>query len=102
LLGESWSPRSADTGLQNQRRNKLQPETARTPNTRDYQMVKVKCKNLTNGDQDYLASSERSTPTTASPGYSNTPEKQCLDLKSYFMMLIEHFKKDINNLLKEI
>jgi hypothetical protein len=36
LPGETWSPRSADTGLQTQRRNKLQPETARTSNTRDY------------------------------------------------------------------
>jgi hypothetical protein len=25
-----------------------------------------------------------------------------LDLKSYFMMLVEDFKKDINNTLKEI
>jgi hypothetical protein len=102
LPGESWSPRSADTGLQTHRRNKLHPETARTSNTRDYQMVKGKCKNLTNRIQDYLASSESSTPTTLSPGYSNTLEKQDLDLKSYVMMLVEDFKKDINNSLKEI
>ena len=102
LSGESWSPRSADTGLQTHRRNKLQPETARTSNTRDYQMVKGKCKNLTNRNQDYLASSEPSTPTTASPGYPNTPEKQDSDLKLYLMMLVEDFKKDINNSPKEI
>ena len=65
-------------------------------------MVKGKRKNLTNRNQDYLASSEPSTPTTASPGYPNTPEKQDLDLKSYLMMLVEDFKKDINNCLKEI
>jgi hypothetical protein len=32
----------------------------------------------------------------------NTPEKQDLDLKSYLMMLLEDFKKVINNSLKEI
>jgi hypothetical protein len=37
-----------------------------------------------------------------SPGYPNTPEKQNLDLKSYLMMLVEDFKKGINNSLKEI
>ena len=43
-----------------------------------------------------------SSPTTASPGYPNTPEKQDLDLKSHLMMLIENFKKNINNSLIEI
>jgi hypothetical protein len=37
-----------------------------------------------------------------SPGYPNTPEKQESDLKSYLMMLVEDFKKEINNSLKEI
>jgi hypothetical protein len=33
-------------------------------------------------------------PTTASPGYSNTPEKQDSDLKSLnLMMLVEDFKR---------
>jgi hypothetical protein len=33
----------------------------------------------------------------------NTPEKQDFDLKSHLMMImIEEFKKDINNSLKEI
>jgi hypothetical protein len=82
LPGEISSPRSADTGLKTQRRNKLQPETERTSNTRNYQIVKGKCKNLTNRNQDYLASSEPSTPTTVSPGYHNIPEKQDSDLKS--------------------
>jgi esterase/lipase len=38
----------------------------------------------------------------ASPGYRNTPEKQDSDLKSYLMILVEDFKKEINNSLKEI
>jgi FtsZ-binding cell division protein ZapB len=41
-------------------------------------------------------------PTTASPGYPNTLEKQDTDLKSYLMMVVEDFKKGINNSLKEI
>jgi hypothetical protein len=49
-----------------------------------------------------LASSEPSYPTTASPGYPNTLEKQDSYLKSYLTMLIEDFKKDINNSLKKI
>ena len=65
-------------------------------------MARGKCKNLSNRNEGYLASSEPSSPTTASPGYHNTPEKQDLDLKLYLMMLIEDFKKDINNFLKEI
>jgi hypothetical protein len=47
-----------------------------------------------------LASSEPSKPTTASPGYPNTPEKQDSGLKSYLMMLVEDFEKGINNSLK--
>jgi hypothetical protein len=49
-----------------------------------------------------LASSEHNSPTIPSPGYTNIPEKQELDLKSLLMMMIEDFKKDINNSLKEI
>jgi hypothetical protein len=52
--------------------------------------------------KDYVPSSEPSTPTTRNIGYPNTPEKQDLDVQSYHMMLIEDFKKDINNSLKEI
>ena len=65
-------------------------------------MVEGNYKNLTNRKQGYMASSESSSPATASPGYPNTLEKQDLDWKSYVMMLIENFKKDINNSLKEI
>jgi hypothetical protein len=49
-----------------------------------------------------LASPEPSSPTTANTGNPNTPEKQDSDLKSHLMMVIENFKKDINNSLKEI
>ena len=49
-----------------------------------------------------MASSEPSSSTTASPGYPNTLEKQDLDFKSHLMMLIEDFKKEINNSLKGI
>jgi hypothetical protein len=49
-----------------------------------------------------LASSEPSTSITVSPGYPNTPEKQVSYLKSYLLILVEDFKKGINNSLKEI
>jgi wobble nucleotide-excising tRNase len=65
-------------------------------------MEKGKCKNLTNRNKDHSPSSEPSTPTSASPGYPNTPEKQDLDLKSYLIMLVEDIKKGFNNSLKEI
>jgi hypothetical protein len=80
----------------------LQSEAARTSNTRDYQMAKGKHKNLTNRNQGHSASSEPTMPTTDNPGYSNTPTKQDSDLNSYLMMLVEYFKKGINNSLKEI
>ena len=62
-------------------------------------MSRGKGKNISNRNQAYLASSEPSSPTTASPGYPNTPEKQDSDLKSHLMMMIEDFKKDVNNSL---
>jgi hypothetical protein len=65
-------------------------------------MVKGKHKNLINRKLEHWASSEHSTPTTARPGYPSTPEKQDADLKSYLMMVVEDFKKGINNSLKEI
>ena len=40
--------------------------------------------------------------TTANPEYTNTPENQESVLKSYLMKIIESFKEDINNSLKEI
>jgi hypothetical protein len=38
----------------------------------------------------------------ASPGYTITLEKKHLDIKPFLMMMIEGFKKDMNNSLKEI
>jgi hypothetical protein len=63
-------------------------------------MARGKPKNLSNRNQGYLASSEHSSTTTASPGYHNKLEKQDSNLKSHLMM-IEDFKKDINNSLKK-
>jgi chromosome segregation ATPase len=65
-------------------------------------MAKGKCKNLNNRNQDHWVSSEPRTPNTVSPGYPNTPEKQDSDIKLYLMMLVDDFKKGINNSLKEI
>jgi hypothetical protein len=61
--GENWSPRSTDTDTKACRRDKPQSETARSANTRDNQMAKGKGKNISNRNQDYLASSEPSSPT---------------------------------------
>ena len=65
-------------------------------------MVKGKHKNPTNRNQHHMATSEPSSLTRASARYPNTLEKQELDLKSYLIMMIEGFKKDLNNSLKEI
>jgi hypothetical protein len=71
-------------------------------NTRDFQMAKGKHRNLINKNQEDWAPSEPSMPNTTSSGYPNTPEKQDSDLKSHLMMVVEDFKKGINNSLKEI
>jgi hypothetical protein len=65
-------------------------------------MARDKHKNLSNRNRGYLASSEPSSPTTASPTYPNTPAKQDSDLKSHLMRMIEDFKEDVYNSLKEI
>jgi uncharacterized tellurite resistance protein B-like protein len=65
-------------------------------------MAKSKYKNLSYRNQDHSPSSEPSTPTSASPGHPNTPEKLEPDLKAHLMMMVEDIKKDINNSLKEI
>ena len=100
LQERNGSPRS--TGTQACRTDKPQSANARPANTRDNQMARGKGKKLSSRNQGYLASSEPSSPNTASPGYPNTPEKQDSDLKSHLMMMIEDFKKEINNSLKEI
>ena len=65
-------------------------------------MVKGKCRNLTNRNQDHSPSSEPSTPTSPSPGHLNTPENLDPDLKAYLIMMVKDIKKDFNNSLKEI
>ena len=65
-------------------------------------MARGKLKNRSNRNQGYLASSEPISPTIASPGYTIKPEKQDMDLISLLMMMMEHFRKEINNSLKEI
>jgi hypothetical protein len=64
-------------------------------------MMKGKCKNFTKRNQDHSPSSEPSTPTSASSGYPDTPEKQDSNLKSYLMMLVEDIKKGFNNSIKK-
>ena len=49
-----------------------------------------------------MAASEPNSPTIASPGYPNTPEKQELDFKVLVRMQLEEHMKDMNKSLKEI
>ena len=65
-------------------------------------MAGGKCKNRNNTNQGNLASSETNSPTIVSPAYTITPEKQNMDQNSLLMMMMEDFKKEINNSLKEI
>jgi hypothetical protein len=65
-------------------------------------MMKGKGKTLSNRSQNTWASPELSSSITASPEYTNKPENQESVLKFYLMNIIESFKKDINNSLKEI
>ena len=65
-------------------------------------MAGGKHKNKSNRNQGYLASSEPNSSTITSPGNTITPEKQDMVLKSLLRMMMEDYKKDINNSLKEI
>ena len=66
-------------------------------------MARGKDKYISNRNQGYLLSSELNSPTITSPGYTMTLEKQDSDLVSLLMMMmIEDFKKDINNPLKTL
>ena len=49
-----------------------------------------------------MTSSAPNSPITASHKYPNTLEKKDTDLKFHLMKIIENFKEDINNSLKEI
>jgi hypothetical protein len=55
-------------------------------------MAGGKHKNRSNRNQGYLTSSEPNSPTIASPRYSMTQDK---DLKSLIMIMMEDFKKEI-------
>jgi hypothetical protein len=54
-----------------------------------------KHKTRSNRNQGYLASSETNSPTIASPGYTITPDKQHMDIKSLLIVMMEDFKKEI-------
>jgi hypothetical protein len=56
-------------------RESLQSETERPVNTRYSPMERGKHKDISNRNQCHLASTEPSSPTTAIPGYPNTPKK---------------------------
>jgi hypothetical protein len=58
-------------------------------------MAGGKHKNRSKRKQGYLGSSEPNYPTLASPGYTMTPEKQDMDLKSLLMMMMEDFKREV-------
>ena len=58
-------------------------------------MAGGKHKNRSNRNQGYLASSEPNTHIIASHGYTITPQKQDMDIKSLLMMMMEDFKKEI-------
>jgi hypothetical protein len=59
-------------------------------------MAGGKCKNISNRNHSYLASSEPSSPTKPNTGYTITLETKDLDLKPLLRMMIEDFRKDIN------
>jgi hypothetical protein len=65
-------------------------------------MAVGKHKNRSNRNKGYLASSEPNSLPISSSRYATTPENQDSDQKSLLVMVIEDFKKDINNSLKEI
>jgi hypothetical protein len=96
------SPRNAETGLQAHRKDKFKPETANQLTAEITRWLKVSSRILSKRNQGCITSSGPSSSTIATPGHPNRPEKQDLDLKSHLMMLIEDFKKGINNSFKEI
>jgi len=64
-------------------------------------MARGKHRNPSNRNQDYMASLEPNSPTKANTEFPNTPEEQYLDSKSYLIMMLEDFKKDMKNSLRE-
>ena len=80
LLGIQTYRLAGETSHSQTQQDQLTPEITRWWEAR-----------ASNRNQGYLASSEPSSHTTASPGYPNTPEKQDSDLKSYLIMITEEF-----------
>ena len=64
-------------------------------------MARGKRRNPSNRNQDYMAPSEPNSPIKTNMEYPNTPEKQDLVSKSYLIMMLEDFKKDMKNSLRE-
>uniref|UniRef100_A0ABK0LYR1 Nucleic acid binding protein n=1 Tax=Rattus norvegicus TaxID=10116 RepID=A0ABK0LYR1_RAT len=64
-------------------------------------MARGKRRNPSNRNQDYMASLEPNSPTKIKMEYPNTPEEQDLVSKSYLIMMLEDFKKDVENSLRE-
>jgi hypothetical protein len=60
-------------------------------NSRNNQKAGGKLNNIHNKNQGHLASSEPNSPTTGSPGYTFTPEKQDSVLKLLLMKMREDF-----------
>ena len=81
--------------------SKLQTKKHMSVNTGDSQMARGKYKIIHNRGQYILGPSEPSSPTTESPGYTNTPENQYADIISYVMKIIESFWEDIINSLNK-
>ena len=65
-------------------------------------MVRGKQKTISNRNQYTLASSEPTFSEHSKPWVSNIPENQDADQKSHLIKIIESFKEDIYNSLKEI
>lgn len=61
-------------------------------------MARGKRRNPSNRNQDCMPSSEPNSPAKTNMEYPNTPEKQDLVSKSYLIMMLEDFKKDMNKL----
>ena len=64
-------------------------------------MARGKRRNPSNRNQDYMAPSEPNSPIKTNMECPNTPEKQDLVSKSYLIMMLEDFKKDVKNSLRE-
>lgn len=81
--------------------HRLQSRTLRLFNTRNNQVTKDKCKNISNRSQYTLEPSEPSSPIMAIPGYPSISEKKDSDLNYCLIKIIEAFKDDINSSFKE-